>query len=65
MFIVVKFSFIQLFCCEQAKKIRALILEEKEKLAQKESHRKIDVNPHAPVMSEKERKAAKEQARKR
>ncbi|XP_045909073.1 uncharacterized protein LOC123973257 isoform X3 [Micropterus dolomieu] len=58
-------DFERLFCCEQAKKIRALILEEKEKLAQKESHRKIDVNPHAPVMSEKERKAAKEQARKR
>ncbi|KAI9530257.1 hypothetical protein NQZ68_004274 [Dissostichus eleginoides] len=34
-------------------------------LAQKESARKIDVNPHAPVMSEEKREAAKKQAKER
>lgn len=38
---------------------------EREKLAQKESDRKIDVNPHAPIMSEEAREAAKEQAKER
>lgn len=38
---------------------------EKEKLAQKESDRKIDVNPHAPAMSEEEREAVKERVRER
>ncbi|CAK6953999.1 uncharacterized protein LOC123973257 isoform X5 [Scomber scombrus] len=43
--------------------MRELILEEGGKLAQKESNRKIDVDPHEPVLSEEERKAAKEKAR--
>lgn len=45
--------------------MRELILEEREKLAQEESDRKIVVSPHAPIMSEEEREAAKEQARER
>ncbi|XP_072252904.1 uncharacterized protein [Leuresthes tenuis] len=48
------------FCCEQAKKIRALIQEERKKLALKEADRTIDVNSHATVDSEEE-EAAKEQ----
>ncbi|XP_042350737.1 glutamate-rich protein 6-like [Plectropomus leopardus] len=55
----------RLFCCEQAKHMRELIMGERERLAQKESDRKIDVNLHAPFMSEEEREAAKEQARDR
>nr|XP_040057100.1 uncharacterized protein LOC120833746 [Gasterosteus aculeatus aculeatus] len=47
------------FWSEQAKQIRELIQGEKEKLEQKESDRKIDVNPHASVMSDEEREAAK------
>ncbi|XP_062420875.1 glutamate-rich protein 6 [Pungitius pungitius] len=47
-----------LTCVSQATQIRALIQEEKEKSAQKESDRKIDVSPHAPVMSDEEREAA-------
>lgn len=62
---MLKCSFIQLFCCEQAKQMRDLILEEREKLAQKQLDKKIDVNPHVPVMSEEEREAAKKQARAR
>ncbi|XP_044073343.1 glutamate-rich protein 6-like isoform X2 [Siniperca chuatsi] len=58
-------DFERLFCCEQAKQMREVILEEKEKLAQKESGRKIDVNLHAPVMSERERETTQLQARKR
>lgn len=55
------FSFIQLFCCEQARQMTELIVVVEGKLAQKESDRKIDVKPHAPVMSEEEeeREAAK------
>ncbi|GAA6228748.1 glutamate-rich protein 6-like isoform X1 [Lates japonicus] len=55
----------RLFCCEQAKQMRDLIMEERKKLIQKETVRKIDVNPHAPITSEEEREAVKEQARKR
>ncbi|XP_059199623.1 glutamate-rich protein 6-like isoform X2 [Centropristis striata] len=58
-------DFQRLFCCEKAKQMRELIMAEKEKLAQKESDRKIDVNPGAPMMSEEERKVAKEQAKER
>ncbi|XP_054471510.1 glutamate-rich protein 6-like [Anoplopoma fimbria] len=58
-------NFEGLFCCEQAKQIRELIMREREKLAQKESDRKIDVNPHASVMSEEEREAAKAKAKER
>jgi len=38
---------------------------ERETLAQEESARKIDVNPHDPVMSEQEKEAAKKQAKER
>lgn len=62
---MLKFSFIQLFCCEQARQMRELILEEGGKLAQNESKRKIDVEPHAHIISEEEREAAKEKARER
>lgn len=37
----------------------------RDKLAEEESDRKIDVNPHVPVMSEEEREAAKERAKER
>ncbi|XP_033984818.1 glutamate-rich protein 6-like [Trematomus bernacchii] len=57
--------FKRLFCCKQAKQMRELIMGERETLAQKESARKIDVNPHDPVMSEEEREAAKKQAKER
>ncbi|KAK5861068.1 hypothetical protein PBY51_022490 [Eleginops maclovinus] len=57
--------FERLFCCKQAKHMRELIMGEREKLAQKESARKIDVNPHAPVMSEEEREAAEMKAKER
>ncbi|KAK1902457.1 Glutamate-rich protein 6B [Dissostichus eleginoides] len=57
--------FKRLFCCKQAKQMRELIMGEREELAQKESARKIDVNPHAPVMSEEKREAAKKQAKER
>lgn len=62
---MLKFSFVQLFCCEQAKQMRELILEEREQLAQRESDRKIDVTPHVPIRSEEERETAKKQARER
>ncbi|KAF1382612.1 hypothetical protein PFLUV_G00145590 [Perca fluviatilis] len=55
----------ELFCCELAKQMRELIIGEREKLAEEESDRKIDVNPHVPVMSEEERTAAKERAKER
>ncbi|KAL3056318.1 hypothetical protein OYC64_018917 [Pagothenia borchgrevinki] len=57
--------FKRLFCCKQAKQMRELIMGERETLAQKESARKIDVNPHDPVMSEEEKEAAKKQAKER
>lgn len=57
---MLKFSFIQLICCEQAKQMRELILEERVKLAQIESDIKIDVNPNTRMMSEEEREKAKE-----
>ncbi|KAM7407365.1 hypothetical protein PAMA_003201 [Pampus argenteus] len=55
----IKTDFERLFCCEQARQMRELILEEGGKLAQKESYRKIDVGPHVPIMREEEREAAK------
>lgn len=45
--------------------MRELIMGERERLAQRESARKIDVKPHDPVMSEEEREAAKKQATER
>lgn len=42
-----------------------LILEERDKMARKESGRKIDVRSHAPIISERERESAKEKAKKR
>ncbi|KAK5890355.1 hypothetical protein CesoFtcFv8_013880 [Champsocephalus esox] len=57
--------FKRLFCCKQAKQMRELIMGERERLAQKESARKIDVKPHDPVMSHEEREAAKKQAKER
>ncbi|XP_071331279.1 uncharacterized protein [Trachinotus anak] len=60
-----KTNFERLFCCEQAKQMREFILEEGKKLAQKDSDRKIDVNPHAPITSEEEREAARERVRQR
>ncbi|XP_033966469.1 glutamate-rich protein 6-like [Pseudochaenichthys georgianus] len=57
--------FKRLFCCKQAKQMRELIMGERERLAQRESARKIDVKPHDPVMSEEEREAAKKQAKER
>ncbi|KAI3356274.1 hypothetical protein L3Q82_017519, partial [Scortum barcoo] len=58
-------DFERLFCCERAKQMANLILEEREKLAQEESDRKIAVGPHVPIMSEEEREATKEQAKQR
>lgn len=43
--------------------MRELILGEVKYLAHREPERKIDVNPSAPFMSEKRKKAAGEQAR--
>lgn len=60
---MLKCHFIKLLCCEQARQMRKIILEERGKLAEKESNKKIDVDPHDPVLSEEERKAAKEKAR--
>lgn len=40
-------------------------MEEGGKLAQKESDRKIDVDPHEPITSEEEREVVKEKARER
>uniref|UniRef100_A0A8C4P065 FAM194 C-terminal domain-containing protein n=1 Tax=Dicentrarchus labrax TaxID=13489 RepID=A0A8C4P065_DICLA len=42
--------------------MREFILEEREKLVQKESNRKIDVSSYAPMMSEEDREAAEELA---
>uniref|UniRef100_A0A7N6AUI3 FAM194 C-terminal domain-containing protein n=1 Tax=Anabas testudineus TaxID=64144 RepID=A0A7N6AUI3_ANATE len=53
----------RLICCEQAKQMRELILEERVKLAQIESDIKIDVNPNTRMMSEEEREKAKERLR--
>ncbi|XP_031152366.1 glutamate-rich protein 6-like [Sander lucioperca] len=58
-------DFERLFCCELAKQMRDLIMGKRDKLAEEESDRKIDVNPHVPVMSEEEREAAKERAKER
>lgn len=62
---MLKFSFIQLICCDQAKQMRELILKEREKLAENESDRKIDVNPNASIINEEERETARALARKR
>lgn len=62
---MLKFSFIQLICCEQAKQMRQLILKEREKLAQIESNIKINVNPNASIISEEERETAKALAKER
>ncbi|KAG8000628.1 hypothetical protein GBF38_017057 [Nibea albiflora] len=57
-------DFERLFCCERAKQMMTLVLEERDKMAQMESDRKIDVSSHAPIMSEGERETAKEKAKK-
>ncbi|KAM3607030.1 uncharacterized protein V6R79_000842 [Siganus canaliculatus] len=55
----------RLFCCEQAKQMRELILEEQEKLAWKESDRKIDVSVRAPAVSEETGEAAEDEAKRK
>ncbi|XP_067117321.1 glutamate-rich protein 6-like [Osmerus mordax] len=51
-----------IFCCERAVKMREFLLEKERALAAVEANRKIDVGPHPPFMSKKEKRVAKERA---